>query len=360
MQFDVSERTIYRVKHGSQAYGTSTPASDLDIKGVCIPPREYDMGFAFAFEQEERLVSKGHPEDKVTYSLRKFMKLAIDSNPNIIEVLFVDDADVLKIDAFGSRLRVHRDEFLSKKARHTFSGYATAQMRRIETHRRWLLERDRYEGAKPSREQFDLLPYKDGDKAQIEMALAEVQKRLDEWNVDMRGMTDSEKIHLKQRLSELFEALNFDREALWAAAATAVFDSVNLVAALQRERQYLNSVSDWEKYQTWKRERNPARAALEAKHGMDTKHAAHCVRLMRMCREILEGKGVIVRRPDAHELLQIRNGSWSYERLKEETLAIDSECAALYKTSSLRHIPDMKAMNDLCVDLTSDYYDIYG
>jgi len=32
-------RTIFATVHGSQAYGTNTPESDIDIKGLSVPPK---------------------------------------------------------------------------------------------------------------------------------------------------------------------------------------------------------------------------------------------------------------------------------------------------------------------------------
>src|ERR1044072_8096814 len=140
MNFDLDARTILKVKHGSHAYGTNVVTSDVDVKGVCIEPLSHQLGFLHSFEQHELMASRGHSHDLVIYSLKKFAKLAADCNPNIIEVLHVDDSDVLFIDEFGDRLREIRDEFLSKKAKFTFSGYAHAQLKRIKTHRAWLLD----------------------------------------------------------------------------------------------------------------------------------------------------------------------------------------------------------------------------
>lgn len=356
MDFNVSDRTIYLVRHGSHAYGTSTPTSDEDFKGICVPPRDYYLGFMKSFEQAEKYASKGHDRDEVVYSVEKFFKLAADCNPNIIEVLCVDDSDVVKIDEFGELLRAHRNAFLSTKARHTFSGYAHAQLRRIETHRRWLFESSRYERPRPTREEHGLKPQKDGYKAQIEMALAQVEKKLDEWNIDMMGMEESEKINLKNRLSEHFGALEYTRNGLWLSAAVASFENTNLIYELQQERAYANVVSDWEKYHDWKKNRNPARAELEAKFGYDTKHAGHFIRLMRMCREILEGKGVIVRRPDAEEILDIRRGRRDYDSIIEEARRIDAECNELYKTSKLPRIPDRAMLDGLCVKIVEEFH----
>src|SRR5690348_2650853 len=151
--FDVSARTIYLTRHGSHAYGLATPTSDLDIKGVCIESVPYHLGYLNHFEQSEKYAHNGHPHDEVVYSLKKFVKLAADCNPNIIEVLFSNEEDHLKVDKFGQKLLDVRDEFISKKARHTFSGYAHAQLKRIEGHRAWLLNPLTKE---PTRDMFGL------------------------------------------------------------------------------------------------------------------------------------------------------------------------------------------------------------
>ena len=88
------------------------------------------------------------------WELRKYISLAADANPNILEVVFADDSDILKITEAGRQLRANRHLFLSKKARHTFSGYAMSQLKRIESHRRWLLNPPT---APPQRSDFFLL-----------------------------------------------------------------------------------------------------------------------------------------------------------------------------------------------------------
>ncbi len=35
------QRTIFLTRAGSHAYGLATPESDVDIRGVVIPPQEY-------------------------------------------------------------------------------------------------------------------------------------------------------------------------------------------------------------------------------------------------------------------------------------------------------------------------------
>lgn len=128
----VKKNLIYKCIHGSTAYGLNTPTSDVDKKGIFIPDIDYYFGMK-TIEQQE------YGQDEVIYALKKFITLARDCNPNIIEVLFCDEKDILFINDFGRTLRNCRNLFISKKAKFTFSGYAMSQMKRIKGHRKWIM-----------------------------------------------------------------------------------------------------------------------------------------------------------------------------------------------------------------------------
>lgn len=123
-----NDRLILKTYAGSISYGTNTPESDTDYRGVCIPPKEYLLGLK-SFDQHEQL----QPTDEVIYSLRKFVNLAMANNPNIIDVLFVDQKHVVFENAFGKDLRNIRESFLSKNVYKTYGGYAHAQLKRMTT-----------------------------------------------------------------------------------------------------------------------------------------------------------------------------------------------------------------------------------
>jgi hypothetical protein len=88
--------------------------------------------------------------------------------------------------------------------------------------------------------------------------------------------------------------------------------------------------------------------------GFDGKHAAHLVRLMRMCREILETGAVIVKRPDRDELLAIRNGAWSYEQLMQWSEQEDRVLEEVMARSSLPNTPDSHTLDALCMSLVAE------
>lgn len=118
-----------------------------------------------------------------------------------------------------------------------------------------------------------------------------------------------------------------------------------------RRKEFERAQRRWEHFSTWRRERNEARAALEARHGYDTKHAVHLIRLLRMGAEILERGEVLVLRPDAEELLALRAGEWPYEKVMDEARARTARLPSLVEASVLPVRPDRSRVNALVVRL---------
>jgi predicted nucleotidyltransferase len=146
---NVEERTILVTLGGSRAYGTETEGSDVDFKGVFIGTRASYLSIASC---PDTLTDLKDTEDKWTdhyaqflspelqlkeregtsYELRKFCKLALQCNPNILDTLFCDENDVVYAHAYGSMIRRARQYFLSKTALNSFQGYAMSQLHLVE------------------------------------------------------------------------------------------------------------------------------------------------------------------------------------------------------------------------------------
>lgn len=341
----ISNNTIYLVRHGSCAYGTNTPESDEDFKGVCIPPRKYFFGTINNFEQAEL-----KDPDTVIFDIRKFFKLAIDCNPNIIEVLFVEPQDIMYIDDLGETLLEHRDKFLSKKVKYTMTGYAISQLNRIKLHKRWIMHPPK---EPPTRASLGLPEQTLIPQDQLAAAYAEVQKELDRFQLNfLDNLDESTKISCQNTMISMLAELKITADQHWAANARKIGLNDNLIEIMQKERAYTSKKKEWDQYQNWKKTRNPKRAILEEKYGYDCKHAYHLVRLIRMCREILLTGKVIVKRPDREELLAIRNGAWTYDQLIDFANTQEKNLNELYLTSNiLPKSPDKETLDKLCIEL---------
>lgn len=123
----LKDRTIFLSKSGSHSYGTAVATSDMDLRGVAIPPPEYFLGFFHNFEQA-RWVN----QDTVIYDIRKFIKLAMDCNPSILELLFTSPEDWILIHPLMKTIIDQREKFLSTRVKFTFSGYAVSQINKLK------------------------------------------------------------------------------------------------------------------------------------------------------------------------------------------------------------------------------------
>jgi uncharacterized protein len=218
-------KVIFKYLAGSFSYGTNTPESDIDYRGIFMPDLK---DYLTVTNMQEEIEGPG--EDEKYYSVRKFLSLYTKCNPNIVEFLWCDEADILLSTPEYELLREHREQLLCRNVLDSFMGYATSRVKKLET-----------------------------------------------------------ELHLP----------------------TSV------------------------------------RAASKEKFGFDTKDAMHLVRLMRMGIEILEGKGVVVRRPDANELQAIRNGEWALSKVLNHAEELKRRFAELELETTLAEKPQCELANRL-------------
>lgn len=340
------ENTIYVTLHGSQAYGLANELSDTDVKGICVPPPKVEYHLYDRFNQaqnspwlEEKLGHLKNPKnpkfESEVYSLRKFFLLAAEVNPNIIELLFTDPKDHFIKHPTMEKLLANRHMFLSNKARYTFAGYACAQAKKIERHRKWIVMG---EVKPPVRADFGLpeLPVKG-----LEDIFGYIKSKVEEWNLNQFPVDEMQRAELKDVIWDLLTNVT-EREVSVANWPDVYAEGVihkmqkefnlseDVVKLIYAERQFAKAKQVYDSWVSWKKERNPARRALEEKSGYDTKHASHLVRLMRMGYEIITEGKVIVKRPDAEELLAIKNGAWSFEQVMEFKTNMEAKLTAEY------------------------------
>lgn len=260
------ERALYLTRHGSWSYGTSLPTSDMDIRGIAVAPIHYYLGISEVFEQ----AVQSQPVDLTIFDIRKFMHLAADANPNALEIIFTDPSDHLLVHPLMEKLFEARQAFISQKAKHTFSGYSRAQMKRINAHYRWLKNPMT---APPTRAEFDLPERTVIPADQLAAAQAAIQKQIDQWSWhEMEHLDPALRQAMQDEFSRrLLEITQWGEdqvdEKVWTAASRAVGFDTNFIHLLYLERRYTGRLREWQNYQTWVKTRNPARAELEAKFG---------------------------------------------------------------------------------------------
>jgi len=358
MDFDLATHTIFKTLSGSRLYGTFDDLSDYDYRGVCIPPHKYWWGFNGRFSQ----YAPQH-EDVCIYGLQKFVQLAAQNNPNVIELLWVPSNYWEVGTTSWEQLVEHRDLFLSKRCFHTFRGYAHSQLRRMRNHREWLLKG---ELKKPERVDFGLSDGRDVPTDLITSANELINLHLQQYDIEpeLSKFSKEDASALRMAIHEFLEntlaLTKFEIEGhRWEATGKLLGYDDNLMEVLRKERAYQRSRKEYNSWVHWKKERNPRRKESEEKHGYDTKHALHLVRLLKMCKEILTDHTMNVVRPDAASvLLPIKRGEWSYEQLMEFEQEMNEELQEIYKTSTLQHKPKVGAIEELSIEIAQDY--LYG
>lgn len=377
MLFDIRQYTNFLCVSGSHAYGTATETSDVDIQGFCSVPRHVLLSFYKNFEQNDQHYSldeypfKEHllewikkngvsakleePLDQCIFSLKKFFKLSADANPNLYTLAFADPSCVIYQDEIGEAVRKNAHLFLSSRVRYSFSGYAFAQLKRLRSHRNYVLNPPDHD---PLRKEFDLPERPIISRDQLQAAETLVDKVVREW-LCAESNFDKEVVDtIRGTLTEFFATYINDKEAIENAdtlAARSLGFSEDFIAVLKREKAYRKAKNEWKQYQSWKENRNPERAELEKKYLYDPKHAMHLFRLLNQCVEILTTGQVIIKRPDAELLLSIRNGAWTYEQLIKFAEDKEKEIEDIYRNKKyvVPDQPDREALDSLYISLAS-------
>jgi predicted nucleotidyltransferase len=144
--------THYETLMGSVAYGVSGEASDVDVYGFAIPPKDEVFphlageipGFGrprprFEQFQEHHIhapdeqAGHGRTYDLTIFNVVKYFNLALENNPNIIDSLFTPETCVLHITRVGGLVRESRRLFLHKGCWPKFKGYAYSQLHKMAT-----------------------------------------------------------------------------------------------------------------------------------------------------------------------------------------------------------------------------------
>ena len=232
-------------------------------------------------------------------------------NPNTIELLGCKPEHYLYISPIGQDLLDNKNMFLSKKCVHSFGGYASSQLRRLDN--------------KAAR---DLGQFQQEAHIlnSIKNAACSYKERYFE------HPEDAIRLYIGESVQEEYD--------------TEIFMDINLKHYPLRDWKGMwsdmnNIVKDYSKL--------GKRNAHAASHGKLAKHMMHLVRLYLMCFDILDNGEIITYREKDHDfLMSIRNGDYLDENdkpTKEFFNIVDeleSQLEMKKNSTMLPETPDMK------------------
>ena len=307
----LGKNIIFLTTGGSYAYGTNVETSDLDIRGIAVETSNEILGSS-SFEQFEN-----RETDTVIYGLRKIIKLMLNCNPNVLEMLGTKDEHIFICNKYGKMIKDNTNLFLSKRAIQSFGGYASAQLRRLQN----ALARDNY-------------PQKEKEIHMLNTIKTQIATMKDRYEVfsneNLNIYIDKSKKEGFE--SELFIDVNFTHYPLR--------DFKNIYAEMS------NVINDYDKL-------NHRNSKKDANHL--NKHAMHLIRLFIMGTELLEGKGINTYRENDREfLLKIRNGEFSYNQIFEMVNDYEKKFDYAAKNTCLKDEPDYDKVEELMISINRD------
>lgn len=302
---------------GSRAYGTNTENSDWDIRGFATNNVDEIIGIK---PDWETVVDTN--TDTTIYSLKKLVKLLINSNPNVIEILGVRDCDVFFENQIGKLLRKNAKIFLSKKCLKSFRSYANNQFSRMYN--------------------FHSKNHQDQNLKE-EAMLRSCENKMIHFNGTYKNYEDGMmKLYLADSNLE-----DIDKEV--------VIDISNIKKYPLRELHSLlndfNSVlTDYKKFTVNHRGRKSTVEKL-------AKHQMHLFRLYFMLLDILEKQDIVTYREKEHDfLMQVRNGCFiNGDKISDDLIIkrneLEEQVKYAIKHTELPDNPDIDKINELMIEI---------
>ncbi len=407
-QLKSSDMLMMECVAGSHMYGINRPESDNDIRGLFRLPPD-----AWLSIQEPSQEIADDKQDIKYYELRKFIKLATDCNPNIIELLWVPDDCMLFKNNIYEMLVENRGLFMSKKAQHTFLGYSFSQIKRakgqnkkVNEHSERVNERGIHmlrmhltEGNISTRwlegyfnknfakyvmkgvtlpEKLDAAPSMDIldepdirsmrypkredfcfwiDKASIYSEFPARPVKVDFNLLDHHGVSSVEHVPFVYRLykGDNYKGL-FKESEIICSSIPKDRERIDFIGLLiYNSNEYQKAKSEYDSFWEWMANKNDARWVAQEKKEMDydSKNMGHVFRLLFEAKHIAE-TGEPKVRLEGDELRftrDVRAGRFLYEFLLGKAIDMEEEVKVLFEKSSLPHGSNVKKINELYIEL---------
>lgn len=122
---DLFQRVIFQCIIGSQAYGLADSGSDIDRRGIFLPPADLHWSLYGVPDQLECDATQ-----ETYWELQKFLVLALKANPNVLECLY--SPLIEKTTPLGQELLQMKSMFLTRLVYQTYNGYVMSQFKKMQ------------------------------------------------------------------------------------------------------------------------------------------------------------------------------------------------------------------------------------
>jgi predicted nucleotidyltransferase len=376
-------KPLYLVIRGSHAYGTNIKTSDTDYSGIFIQSEEDILGNKYVEQIND------DKNDTVIYEIRRFLELLGSNNPTVLELLNTPEDCVIYKDPIFDLVLNDREKFISKVCAKSLGGYAKQQISKAKGQNK----KQNWEKDKVTRKEVldfvyviegeKSIPWKvwnDGRYEEKFIGVVNVPNARDIYAVYFdqdafymfsESISESTRKTLIEVRKESGRTMGFGYKGLVKTGEgvnSTESNSLRLSSIPKEESPicvvtynkdgYTQHCNDYKSYQTWLEQRNEARWVDVQSHGqkIDGKNMMHCMRLIQMSREIAEGKGIIVRRPNAKELISIRKGEVDLQTLIDKVEKEIVEIDKLFEESNLPDMVNNQLIHNLIVKIRKQIY----
>lgn len=333
---------------GSKAYNLDVPTSDTDIKGVFYLPKDNFFGLHYVPQ------IANETNDIVFYEVGRFIELLSKNNPNILELLETPEDKVLTKHPIMEKIKTK--DFISKKCKDTFGGYAFTQVRKA----RGLNKKIVNPIAKEKKLVLDFC-YILNKQGSIPLSQWLDEERKAQENIGLVNVP-----HFKDTYCLYYDDSNqlgyngvMKKESATSVLLSSIPKDEKPLTHLQFNQDgYIKYCKDYKEYWDWVDKRNESRYVSNIQHGKnyDSKNMMHTFRLLDMAEEILTEEKINVKRENRDELLRVRNGEWQYDELIEMAKSKMSLVEKACSTSNLPDEPDYEMIEDLLIGIRKELY----
>lgn len=315
---------ILEIKFGSHLYGTDTPNSDLDLKGIYLPTaREivlHTYKKTISTTRPKRDYERNNKDDVdiEIFSLDRYVELLTQGQTVALDMLFAPREMFTQqpINGILAYIFYHREKFLSKSMCNAFFGYAKQQ------------------AAKYGQKGF---------------RVAALRETLD-W---ISKFPEHYKLYECNPICFTDELLNEHVKIVECRGPNGTM--ANHLGVCSKKYPFHADIK-YVKAQLQRRFDEYGHRALlaEKNEGVDWKALSHAVRVNSQAKELLTTHKITFPRPDKDLLLKIKLGQMDYKEVAEIIEKGLAEMVELEKTSTLPDEPDMEFVNNFVFNIYLD------